>query len=103
MEVELSKIADDLYDIADLAEAVDNPELAKLVVFHGGWHHEKSFAFDTRTHGPTGDAAIIPFDDNLTELRAAPKASKVTPFGDWLFARVTKLVTLAERNIRDLA
>jgi hypothetical protein len=44
-----------------------------------------------------------PFDENLTELRAAPKASKVTPFGDWLFARVTKLVRLAERNIRDLA
>lgn len=60
-------------------------------------------AFDTRTHGPTGDAAIIPFDENLTELKAAPKASKVTPFGDWLFARVTKLATLAERNIRDLA
>ena len=96
------EIAEDLYDIHGLADAVGNPALEDLEVFHGGWHHEQSFAFDTRTRGRTGDAAIIPFGENLAELPAPPRANTVKPFGDWLLARVMAQTKIAEKNIREL-
>jgi hypothetical protein len=96
------QIAEEIYDIDALADAIGNPALEVLDVFHGGWHHDQSFAFDTRTRGRTGDAAIIPFGENLTELPAAPRANTVKPFGDWLLARVLTQTKIAEKNLREL-
>lgn len=97
------EVAEDIYDIDGLSDAVGNPGLEVLDVFHGGWHDGKSFAFDTRTRGRTGDAAIIPFGDDLSELAPAPRANTVKPFGDWLLARVLTQTKLVEKNIRELA
>src|SRR5690606_35201991 len=33
------EIADDVFDMDGHVEAVGEPALAQLVVFHGGWHH----------------------------------------------------------------
>jgi hypothetical protein len=96
------EIAEDIYDIDGLIEATHNTSLEVLDVFHGGWHHDQSFAFDTRTRGRTGDAAIIPFGENIAELPAAPRANTVKPFGDWLLARVMAQTKIAEKNIREL-
>ena len=96
------EIAENIYDIDALIEATHNTSLEVLEVFHGGWHHDQSFAFDTRTRGRTGDAAIIPFGENIAELPAAPRANTVKPFGDWLLARVMAQTKIAEKNIREL-
>jgi hypothetical protein len=96
------EIAENIYDIDALSDAVGNPALEVIDVFHGGWHTDRSFAFDTRTRGRTGDAAIIPFGENLTELPAAPRANTVKPFGDWLLGRVLTQTKIAEKNLREL-
>ena len=96
------EIAEDIYDIDALADAVGNPALEVIDVFHGGWHTDRSFAFDTRTRGRTGDAAIIPFGERLVELPAPPRANTVKPFGDWLLGRVLTQTKLAEKNLREL-
>lgn len=97
------EVAEDIYDIDGLSDAIGNPGLEVLDVFHGGWHDGKSFAFDTRTRGRTGDAAIIPFGDDLLELPPAPRANTVKPFGDWLLARVLTQTKIVEKNIRELS
>lgn len=95
------EVADDVYDIKALARAMRKPELTVLQVFHGGWHHDRSFAFDTRTRDEAGELAIVPFGEGSTdELGSAPK--RVTPFGVWLHARVSTLTKTAERNLRGL-
>lgn len=96
------EIAEDIYDIDGLADATGNPGLEVLDVFHGGWHDGKSFAFDTRTRGRTGDAAIIPFGEEIGELPPAPRANTVKPFGDWLLQRVLTQTKIVEKNIREL-
>lgn len=96
------EIAEDIYDIDGLADATGNPGLEVLDVFHGGWHDGRSFAFDTRTRGRTGDAAIIPFGEDIGELPPAPRANTVKPFGDWLLQRVLTQTKLVEKNIREL-
>lgn len=96
------EIAEDIYDIDGLADATGNPALEVLDVFHGGWHDGKSFAFDTRTRGRTGDAAIIPFGEEIGELPPAPRANTVKPFGDWLLQRVLTQTKIVEKNIREI-
>ncbi|WP_244237906.1 hypothetical protein [Corallococcus terminator] len=94
--------SDSDYPLDDLVELTGNEELADLVVFHGGWHHDLSFAFDPREVSPTGEQAIIPFGDNLTRLPRRVKPERIVPFGDWLYRRVVALTKVAERNLREL-
>jgi hypothetical protein len=95
------EIADDLYDTSELGKALGEPELGKLEVFHGGWHHDKSFAFDSRKVDGSGERAIVAFGEEITsELGPTPKAVK--PFGDWLYARTVSLAKTVERNLREL-
>ncbi|MBN8467685.1 hypothetical protein JYJ95_14285 [Corallococcus exiguus] len=83
------EVADDLYERDD------------LVVFHGGWHTSRSFAFDPRVGSPTGELAIIPFDEGMEKLPRPMKRERVQPFGLWLHKRVVQLVRIAERNLHE--
>lgn len=96
------EVADDVFDMDGHVEAVGEPALAQLVVFHGGWHHGLAFAFDTRVRSPASEAAIVPFSDETSELPRRPRAAAVKPFGAWLFARVRALAKVVERNIREV-
>jgi hypothetical protein len=95
------EIGADLYPIKELARALRNPELTALDVFAGGWHDDKSFAFDTRTTSRTGEHPIVPFGEGDPKLARA--GAKPVPFGLWLHARVNRLTKLVERNLRDIA
>jgi hypothetical protein len=95
------EIASDVYDTRDLAEALGEPDVAQLEVFHGGWHHDKSFAFDRRNQNARGERAIVPFGEEITS-KLSPLPKSVTPFGDWLYTRTAALVRTAERNLREL-
>jgi hypothetical protein len=44
----------------DQVAATGNEELADLFVFHGGWHQDRSWAFDHRVSSPGGEYAVIP-------------------------------------------
>ncbi|MBN8226828.1 hypothetical protein JYK02_04815 [Corallococcus macrosporus] len=96
------EIADDVYDIEGLVEATGNTELENLRVFHGGWHTSRSFAFDARVVSPTGEQAIIPFDEGEAELPRPMKRERVQPFGLWLHKRVAQLARTAEENLREM-
>ncbi|RKG69877.1 hypothetical protein D7V80_07270 [Corallococcus sp. CA054B] len=95
------EVAEDLYAMEDLVEATGNPDLEDLLVFHGGWHTSRSFAFDPCVESATGELAIIPFDEGLEKLPRPMKRERVQPFGLWLHKRVTQLVRIAERNLRE--
>ncbi|MFF1651005.1 hypothetical protein [Streptomyces sp. NPDC058240] len=90
------------YDTDDHADAVDNPELAELFVFHGGWHYDQSFAFDQRVCSPSGEHPVVPFSDTLECLPPPALPSTVEPFGMWLYHRVSDLAEQAERNLCEL-
>ncbi|RKH08958.1 hypothetical protein D7V97_17980 [Corallococcus sp. CA053C] len=91
------------YPIDDLVELTGNADFEDLFVFHGGWHHDRSFAFDPREVSATGEQAIIPFDDNITRLPRRVKPERIVPFGHWLYKRVVSLTKVAERNLRELS
>ncbi|RKH56218.1 hypothetical protein D7V93_20690 [Corallococcus llansteffanensis] len=91
------------YPIDDLVELTGNADFEDLFVFHGGWHHDRSFAFDPREVSATGEQAIIPFDDNITRLPRRMKPERIVPFGHWLYKRVVSLTKVAERNLRELS
>ncbi|MHA7630772.1 hypothetical protein [Corallococcus sp. M7] len=93
------EVAEDLYAMDDLVEATGNTDLEDLMVFHGGWHTSRSFAFDPRVGSATGELAIIPFDEGMEKLPRPMKRERVQPFGLWLHKRVTQLVRTAERNL----
>ena len=93
------EVADDLYDTAELAKIMKVPDLAKLHVFHGGWHTGHGFAFDERVATKTNEHLIVPFDEGEPALA---KSANVVPFGMWLWKRVDKLTRIAERNLREL-
>ncbi len=82
------------YDTEDLAAATGNAELAKLHVFHGGWHHGHSYAFDTRFASPEGEHPIVYFDESDDEPLPEQPAT-IEPFGYWLLRRVDELVAIA--------
>ncbi|WP_224370953.1 hypothetical protein [Hyalangium versicolor] len=90
------------YEMSDLVEATGNEELENLFVFHGGWHTGLSFAFDWRESSPSGEFAIIPFDESIQEMPKPTKRERIEPFGQWLYKRVTSLARIAERNLREL-
>ena len=69
------------YDIAAQAEATGNAALNQLHVFHGGWHTGRSWAFDQRVKSPTGEFAIIAFDDTLESLPRQTKPERIVSFG----------------------
>lgn len=95
------EIGEHLYDMDGLIAATGQRELAALHVFAGGWHDDKSFAFDTRTSSPTGEHPIVAFGE--AEARLAKPGAKPVAFGVWLHARVSKLAKIIERNLRELA
>jgi hypothetical protein len=95
------EIGEQLYDLDGLIAATKQRELAVLHVFAGGWHDDKSFAFDTRTSSPTGEHPIVAFGEGAPKL--AKSGAKPVAFGVWLHARVSKLAKTVERNLRDLA
>jgi|GEM_PF-3565881 len=90
------------YEIDDLVEATGNEELEQLLVFHGGWHDGTSWAFDQRVSSPSGEYAIIPFDESMDALPKQMKPERIVPFGDWLYKRVVSLTRIAERNLREV-
>lgn len=90
------------YEIDELVEATGIEELENLFVFHGGWHDGRSFAFDWRESSPSGEYAIIPFDENIQELPKPTKPARIEPFGQWLYKRVSALTRIAERNLREV-
>ncbi|WP_254614409.1 MULTISPECIES: hypothetical protein [unclassified Myxococcus] len=95
------EIADDVYDIDGLVEATENKDLENLFVFHGGWHVGRSFAFDQRTTSPTGEHAVISFDEGIQDLPKKTPAGRIQPFGLWLHKHVTRLIHIAEENLRE--
>ncbi|WP_244227776.1 hypothetical protein [Corallococcus aberystwythensis] len=95
------EIADDLYAMDDLVEATGNTDLEDLLVFHGGWHTSRSFAFDSRVVSAAGELSIIPFDEGMEKLPRPMKRERVQPFGLWLHKRVTQFVRTAEGNLRE--
>ncbi len=94
--------SDSDYSLDDQVEVTGNEELENLFVFHGGWHHDRSWAFDQRVASPTGEYAIIPFDDTLEKLPREAKPERIVPFGLWLYKRVAALTKVAEKNLREL-
>jgi hypothetical protein len=94
------EIGEDLYDMEDLIDAMEQPKLEALEVFAGGWHDDKSFAFDKRTSSKTNEHPIVRFGEGDPKLAKA--GAKIEPFGTWLHARVGKLTKIVERNLRDL-
>ncbi len=95
------EVAPGLYDTGELADASGEPAVRALEVFHGGWHTDHAFAFDTRAASPGHDRPIVPFGEG--DPRVPRKPGKPVAFGAWLFARVEKLTRVAERNLRELA
>jgi hypothetical protein len=97
------EIDSDLYfDIDDLVEASGNDDLEDLLVFHGGWHTDCSWAFDLRSTSPSGERAVVPFDDNMEKMPRRTPADKIVPFGTWLYKHVVKLAKTMEQNTLDL-
>ena len=99
------EIAADEYNIKGLVKALgsDAPAgLAQFEVFHGGWHHDLSFAFDHRSASATGEFAIVPFDDGDPHVPKITAAAKIVPFGTWLHKRVQQLTTTVEANMREI-
>ena len=94
------EVSPDQYDTEELAEVLEEPQVAQLAVFHGGWHDGKAFAFDLRAASPRGEHPIVAFDEGRPTLPRRP--GKPTPFGRWLVARVERLTRIAERNLREL-
>ncbi|WPB72900.1 hypothetical protein KYC5002_28035 [Archangium violaceum] len=90
------------YSLDEQVEATGNEELENLFVFHGGWHQDRSWAFDQRVSSPTGEHAVIPFSDNLQKLPKRVKPERIVPFGLWLYKRVAALTKVAEKNLREL-
>ncbi|MFP2926189.1 hypothetical protein ACLESO_13415 [Pyxidicoccus sp. 3LG] len=95
------EIADDIYEIDGLVEATGNEDLEDLFVFHGGWHIGRSFAFDHRTKSPTGEHAVVPFDEDLQALPKKTPPARIQPFGSWLHKHVSRLTSIAEENLRE--
>ncbi|QRO02833.1 hypothetical protein JRI60_37100 [Archangium violaceum] len=95
------EVSNDLYEMDDLVEATGNTDLEELLVFHGGWHTRKSFAFDCRVASPSGELAIIPFDESIEKLPRPMKPERVQPFGTWLHKRVSELIRTAEANLHE--
>lgn len=95
--------SDSDYSLDDQVEATGNEELADLFVFHGGWHQDRSWAFDPRVSSPTGEYAVIPFSDSLEKLPRPAKPERIVPFGLWLYKRVAALTKVAEKNLRELS
>ena len=86
------EIHPDDYDcMEELAEEHEQPDYLKLRVFHGGWHHGQSFAFDTRFTSPEGEHPIVRFDECEPELPDGPP-ERVLPFGFWLLRRVERMI-----------
>ena len=99
------EIAANEYNIKGLVKALgsDAPAgLAQFDVFHGGWHHDLSFAFDRRSASATGESAIVPFDDGDPHVPKITAAAKIVPFGTWLHKRVQQLTTTVEANMREI-
>ncbi|MCY1017093.1 hypothetical protein [Pyxidicoccus sp. MSG2] len=94
--------SDSDYSMDDQVEATGNEELENLFVFHGGWHQDRSWAFDQRVSSPGGEYAVIPFGDNLQDLPRPVKPERIVPFGLWLYKRVVALTRIAETNLREL-
>ncbi len=93
------------YNIKGLVKALgaDAPAgLAQFEVFHGGWHHGLSFAFDRRSVSATGESAIVPFDEGDPQIPKITAAAKIVPFGTWLHKRVQQLTATVEANIREI-
>ncbi|WP_244224392.1 hypothetical protein [Corallococcus sicarius] len=95
------EISDDIYDIDGLVEATGNEDLENLFVFHGGWHVDRSFAFDHRTKSPTGEHAVVPFDESMQALPRKTPPARIQPFGTWLHKHVSRLTGIAEENLRE--
>jgi hypothetical protein len=99
------EISADQYDIKGLIKAFGTeapPGLEQLTVFHGGWHHDRGFAFDRRSTSATGEFAIIAFDEGNPHLPKVTPAAKIVPFGTWLLKRVAQLTKTAEANIGEI-
>ncbi|MFY1832024.1 hypothetical protein ACN47A_39355 [Myxococcus fulvus] len=96
------EISADVYDIGGLVDATGNDELEDLEPFHGGWDINRSFAFDNRSSNAAGERAIVPFDENTTDMPRKTPVSRIQPFGLWMHKRVSHLTRVAERNLRDL-
>ncbi|MBZ4398142.1 hypothetical protein K8640_13180 [Myxococcus sp. XM-1-1-1] len=96
------EIADDVYDINDLVEASGNEALEDLQPFHGGWHVDRSFAFDNRSVNAAGERAIVAFDESITDLPKKTPVGRIQPFGSWLHKRVSLLTSIAESNLSEL-
>ncbi len=99
------EIAADLYDIKGLVHALGKNApvgLDQLLVFHGGWHHDLSFAFDRRSSTKSGELAIILFDDNIYQVPKITPTAKILPFGTWLLKTVKRLSKIVESNIREI-
>lgn len=95
------EVAPGLYDTGDLADAMGDDAVRALDVFHGGWHTDHAFAFDTRASSAGNDRPIVPFAEGSPTVPRRP--GKPVAFGAWLFARVEKLTRIAEKNLRELA
>ncbi|WP_342378116.1 hypothetical protein NVS55_02100 [Myxococcus stipitatus] len=95
------EVGDDIYDIRGLVQATRNPALRHLEVFHGGWHTGRAFAFDSRSVSATGERAIHPFDEGTPTLPKEMRPERIQPFGLWLHQHVTRLLRIAERNLRE--
>jgi hypothetical protein len=85
------EIVDDDYDTGDLAEATGEDLLTKLHVFHGGWHHGQSYAFDTRYSSEEGEHPIVHFDECEPEM-LSEEPEEIQAFGYWLLKRVDELL-----------
>jgi len=83
------------YDTAGLAAAMGMEELSKLHVFHGGWHHGHSFAFDTRFTSAENEHPIVSFDECEAEELLVEEPNTIEPFGFWLLRRVDELLEIA--------
>ncbi|MCP3060168.1 hypothetical protein LXT21_15395 [Myxococcus sp. K38C18041901] len=96
------EISADVYDIGNLVDATGNDELEDLEPFHGGWDINRSFAFDNRASNAAGERAIVPFDENTSDMPKKTPVSRIQPFGLWMHQRVSQMTRIAERNLRDL-
>lgn len=80
------------YNSRALADALEQPEVARLHVFHGGWHDGLSWAFDPSVTDDTGERLIVRFSELEVDLDDPPRRGAVVkPFGFWLFERVETL------------
>lgn len=88
------EIRADEFDTSDLADAAGVAELVRLHVFHGGWHHGHSFAFDTHFTSTANEHPIIGFDECEPKL-LQDEPDEIEPFGFWLLRRVDDLLEVA--------